>query len=76
MVTYQSLLGLADNRFVMFLTLGLQWLVVLPLIYVLAVSWSWGLMWAWGIHFGGRVLQLLFYSLRWRYKLNSQAFIA
>ena len=74
MVTYQSLMGLADNRFVMFLTLSLQWLVVLPLIYLIAVSWSWGLVWAWGIHFAGRVMQLICYTLRWRYKLKTQAY--
>lgn len=76
MVTYQSLIGLADNRFVMFLTLSLQWILVLPLIYLIAVHWSWGLIWAWGIHFGGRVIQLICYTLRWRYKLGKQRYLA
>ena len=76
MVTYQSLLGLADNRFVMFLTLSLQWFLVLPLIYLIAVHWSWGLIWAWGIYFGGRVIQLICYTLRWRYKLGKQIHLA
>jgi len=70
MVTYQSLMGLADNRFVMCLTLGLQWLIVLPLIYVVCVTYAWGLIWAWGIHFGGRVIQLTCYTLRWQYQLK------
>ena len=70
MVTYQSLLGLGDNRFVMLLTLGLQWLITLPLVYLLALSWSWGVVWAWGIHFSGRVIHLICYTLRWRHQLR------
>ena len=70
MVTYQSLLGLADNRFVMMISLGMQWLIVLPLIYTFGLMMGWGIMWVWGLHFGGRVLQLIFYSLRWQNRLR------
>lgn len=70
MVTYQSLLGLADNRFVMMISLGMQWVLVLPLIYLICISWGWGVIWAWGIHFCGRVLQLIFYTLRWHNRLR------
>ena len=72
MVTYQSLLGLADNRFVMMISLGMQWIVVLPLVYTLGLILGWGMIWVWGAHFGGRVLQLLLYSLRWQNRLRIQ----
>ena len=72
MVTYQSLLGLADNRFVMMISLGMQWIVVLPLVYTLGLTLEWGMIWVWGAHFGGRVLQLLLYSLRWQNRLRTQ----
>lgn len=70
MVIYQSLLGLGDNRFVMLLTLSLQWLLILPLVYLVSISWSMGMIWAWGIHFSGRVVNLICYTLRWRHQLR------
>lgn len=76
MVTYQSLVGLADNRFVMFISLGMQWLVVLPLIYLFGLVLGWGMIWVWGVHFSGRVLQLVLYSLRWRNRLRAQLILS
>lgn len=69
MVIYQSLLGLGDNRFVMGITLSAQWLLALPLVYLVAMTWGWGVWWAWAIHFAIRGGQCLSYHLRWRYQL-------
>ena len=66
MVTYQSLIGLGDNRVVMMMNLTTQWLLMLPLVYLIGVNWGGGVMWAWGIHFGARVLVMLCYTARWR----------
>jgi len=70
MVIYQSLLGLGDNRFVMGITLTAQWLVSLPLVYLIAVTWGWGVWWAWALHFMIRGGQCLSYHIRWRHRLT------
>lgn len=70
MVIYQSLLGLGDNRFVMGITLTAQWIFTLPLVYLIATTWGWGVWWAWAIHFMMRGVQCLLYHLRWYSKLQ------
>ena len=66
MVVHQSLLGLGDNRFVMCLTLGMQWLIMLPLVYFVGVSCALGLSSIWLVHFTGRVIILMLLTIRWR----------
>ena len=70
MVLYQSLLGLGDNRTVMLINLGLQWFVSLPLVYLLGVSWGWGLTWVWSVHLGIRVISLICYAMRWEFVVS------
>ena len=71
MVMHQSMLGLGENSFVMKVTLGFQWLVTLPLVYLFGISLGWGLMWVWGVHFGIRVLCFICYSWRWERALQT-----
>lgn len=71
MVTYQSLLGLGDNRYVMMVSLSAQWGLMLPLIYLLGFQLGWGVTWVWGIHFIGRVVVFGMYQWRWSQKMSA-----
>ena len=70
-VTHQSLLGMGDNRFVMTLSLTMQWMLMLPLMYLFGVVYSFGITWIWVIHFIGRGLTFVGLSYRWRLHQNT-----
>jgi putative MATE family efflux protein len=70
MVTYQSLLGLGDNRFVMLVSVAGQWLVTLPVTYLLTAHLGAAAWWVWGVHFAARAAQTLCYGLRWSARLQ------
>ena len=70
MVTYQSLLGLGDNRFVMLVSVAAQWVFTLPVVYLLTAHLGWGAWWVWGAHFAARGGQALCYGVRWSARLR------
>ena len=65
-VLLQSLLGAGDTRRAMIVTISAQWLVGLPLMYLLGVHLGWGLLAIWAIQSGYRGLQGVVFAGFWR----------
>ncbi len=62
----QALLGAGASRTVMAVTLGNQWLVVLPLTYLLGPVLGYGLLAIWSLYILQRGLASLLFALMWQ----------
>ena len=62
----QSLLGAGDARSVMFVRVGMQWLLLLPLAYLLGPVLGFGLLAIWLLQGGTRSMQSALFLLRWK----------
>jgi putative MATE family efflux protein len=61
-----ALLGAGDARSAMFVSVGVQWLLLLPLAYVLGPILGFGLLGIWIIQGGARSLQSFLFLTIWR----------
>nr|WP_298248505.1 MATE family efflux transporter [uncultured Halomonas sp.] len=66
LVLAQALLGAGANRTVMTTTLSLQWLLFLPLAWVIGVEFEQGLMGIWWVQLAYRCLNSLWFAAIWR----------
>lgn len=66
LVLGQALLGAGASRTVMVVTLGNQWLVVLPLTYLLGPVLGYGLLAIWSLYILQRGLASLLFALMWQ----------
>ncbi len=66
LVLAQALLGAGASRTVMLVTLGNQWLVVLPLSYLLGPVLGYGLLAIWSLYILQRGLASAVFALLWR----------
>ena len=66
MVMMYSLLGVGDAKSVMVITLATQWLLFLPLVYLVGPYLGLGLVAIWIVHALYRVLQALLFVLTWQ----------
>lgn len=66
MVLLNALLGAGATRTVMIVSVTTQWVVQLPLIYLVGPWLGWGLMAIWTVQLGGRVGQALAFAAIWR----------
>lgn len=66
MVMQNALLGAGDSRRVMVLSIGLQWGLALPLIYVASAMMGMGLWAIWGIQVAYRLIQAAIFAMRWK----------
>lgn len=65
MVMMHALLGAGDARRIMFVSIGAQWLLFLPLAYVVGPVLGFGLTAIWGLQAGYRALQALVVAWFW-----------
>ncbi|WP_346799247.1 MATE family efflux transporter [Halomonas sp. Bachu 37] len=68
LVLAQALLGAGAQRTVMSLTLGMQWLVFLPLAWLVGVELGYGLLGVWWVQLGYRILNSAGFVLIWQRK--------
>jgi len=61
-----GLLGAGDAKGVMYVSVGLQWLLLLPLAYLFGPILGFGLLTIWLMQGGARSLQALIFSLMWK----------
>lgn len=61
-----ALLGAGDARSVMLVSIGMQWLVLLPLAYLLGPVLGFGLFSIWLLQGGSRMLQSVLFFTLWR----------
>jgi len=66
LVLGQAMLGAGASRSVMLVTLGNQWLVVLPLTYLLGPVLGYGLLAIWSLYILQRGLASLLFALMWQ----------
>ncbi|MNN57846.1 multidrug efflux protein [compost metagenome] len=66
LVLAQALLGAGASRTVMLVTLGNQWLVVLPLTYLLGPVLGYGLLAIWSLYILQRGLASAIFALMWQ----------
>ena len=66
LVLGQALLGAGANRAVMTLTLSMQWLLFLPLAWLVGVGFEQGLVGIWWVQLGYRSLNSLCFILLWQ----------
>ena len=66
LVWLNSLLGAGASRTVMFVSVGLQWVLFLPLAYLLGPVLGFGLLPLWWAQVGYRLLQALVFGLLWQ----------
>ncbi|MBD3894376.1 MATE family efflux transporter [Halomonas sp. ML-15] len=66
LVLGQALLGAGANRTVMTLTLSMQWLLFLPLAWLVGVVFDHGLVGIWWVQLGYRMLNSLCFVLLWQ----------
>ncbi|WP_299310459.1 MATE family efflux transporter [uncultured Halomonas sp.] len=66
LVLAQALLGAGANRTVMTTTLGLQWLLFLPLAWWVGVGLEQGLMGIWWVQLGYRCLNSAWFAMIWQ----------
>jgi len=69
MVLMQSLLGAGDNKVVMLMSAGTQWLFFLPLAYLVGPKLGYGLLGIWVVQACYRILLTVFFAMRWRGKV-------
>ncbi len=65
-VLMQSLLGAGASKTVMFTSITLQWLIMLPATWFVGLHLGYGLLGIWGVQGGIRLLQAATYSILWR----------
>lgn len=65
LVLMNALLGAGDNRRVMLVALGTQWLLFLPLAYLIGPVLGHGLLLLWLAQMGYRLLQMLIFAKLW-----------
>ncbi len=63
-----GLLGAGDARSVMVISVGIQWLLLLPLAYVLGPVLGFGLLAIWLLQGGTRSMQAALFLLRWKHR--------
>lgn len=66
LVLMNALLGAGASRRVMFISVGMQWGVFLPLAYLMGPVFGLGLTAIWALNVGQLVLQMLIYAFVWR----------
>ncbi|MCA9537514.1 MAG: MATE family efflux transporter [Myxococcales bacterium] len=66
MVLLNALLGAGDTRRVMVVAVGVQWFVMLPLVYLVGPVWGMGLSAIFAVQLGSRILQAGVFILMWR----------
>ena len=66
MVLMNSLLGAGDNIRVMVVTLVTQWVLFLPIAFVMGPVLGFGMTGVWLAHIGYRVIQALVFTVIWR----------
>lgn len=66
MVLMNALFGAGDNRRVMWISIGLQWGLFLPCIYLVGPVLGWGFSWIWTFQVGYRLIQTALFSWLWR----------
>ncbi|APX93066.1 MATE family efflux transporter [Halomonas sp. 1513] len=66
LVLAQALLGAGANRTVMTLTLSMQWLLFLPLAWLVGVGFDQGIAGIWWVQLGYRSLNSLCFALLWQ----------
>ena len=68
LILMQSLLGAGATGQVMRVALGLQWLIFLPLAWLMGTQWGLGLLAIWLAFVGYRTVQTLIFALFWQRK--------
>lgn len=66
MVLMQSLFGAGDAKRVMVVAVGSQWLLQLPLVYLVGPVWGYGLLAIWAVQVAQRFLQAVVFAMMWR----------
>ena len=66
MVLMNALMGVGDTKRVMFIGIGFQWLIFLPLVYVLGPVMGFGLVAIFALQAGYRGLQAVTFGSMWR----------
>jgi Na+-driven multidrug efflux pump len=61
-----GLLGAGDAKRVMMVSIGTQWLVFLPLAYLVGPTLGFGLLGVWLLQGGSRTLQSFLFTEMWR----------
>lgn len=61
-----ALLGAGDARGVMFVSVGIQWMIILPLAWLVGPALGLGLFAIWLVQGGGRTLQSFVFLAKWR----------
>lgn len=69
MVLMQSLLGAGDNKVVMIMSAGTQWLFFLPAAFLVGPKLGFGLLGIWIVQACYRILLTFFFATRWRGKV-------
>ncbi|MCH2107824.1 MAG: MATE family efflux transporter [Polyangiaceae bacterium] len=65
LVIMQALLGAGDNKRVMLISTGLQWLLQLPAVWLVIHFFDAGLSLIWGVHFSYRAVQTFILWMVW-----------
>ena len=65
-ILMNTLLGVGATRTVLVVAVGLQWLLFLPLAYLLGPVWNWGLNAVWLAMIGYRGIQAVIFTLLWK----------
>ncbi|MFN3199394.1 MAG: MATE family efflux transporter [Bradymonadia bacterium] len=66
MVFQNALLGAGDSRRVMIWSIGLQWGLALPMVYLVGPTLQWGLLAIWAVQLGYRLIQAGVFATLWR----------
>mgnify|MGYP001302148432 CR=1 FL=1 len=66
LVLMQSLLGAGDNKVVMMMSVGAQWLFFLPAAFLVGPKLGGGLLAIWTVQAFYRIMLTSFFALRWR----------
>ena len=66
MVLMNALMGAGATRTTMLVQVTMQWIVLLPLAYLVGPVWGFGLLGIWGVQAGVRALQAIVYTIIWQ----------
>ncbi len=66
MILMNALLGAGDTKRVAGISIGLQWLLFLPLAYLIGPVWGGGLLAIWGLQYAYRALQSVVFWWMWK----------
>ncbi len=66
MVLLNSIMGAGATKLGLIVNVGMQWLLFLPVAYLIGPIWGWGLIGVWTARIGYRFLQSLILMVVWR----------